>query len=560
MLLMVSGCVGVGHKKIDTLERESSVAYRSELTASEAKALFAFTQFRISGAESHWRSAFAALKRAISFDPKSDYLQLALAKAYLHQHQPRQAITALTILFNRDPDHIVGLELRGDLYNYQHDYTAAIDQYRHVLKLQPERESTQLRLAMTFIQLEQKDEAIVLLEHLLERHSSVGLAQLALARLWVEKKRFNKAMNVYRQLLKQYPDQLRAVLEYGMLLEKFDHTAAKELYQEVLARNPRAAAVRQQLGQYFLGCQQFAAALEQFQSVLQQFPDNPQILNRIGLIQLEQKKWLGAENSFRALLEGDAPHDRSRYYLAMALSAQQKMAAAIAVLAPLDDTSPVYPEAALQLAYLYQKTDQNDLAITTLQQLVKHDTHQSDAYFYLVVFFSDRDDYEQALEIAQEGVSKNPAVLQLRYQLGVMYEKTGDRSAAVAMMESVLELDDTHADALNFLAYDQAENGVNLELALSRAQRALALKPSGYVIDTLGWIYFKMKRYSESQKQLEKAVILHPDDAVIQEHLGDLYCAMNLWDQAVAAYQKVLEINSGAVMVEEKLKRLQEEG
>jgi tetratricopeptide (TPR) repeat protein len=123
-------------------------------------------------------------------------------------------------------------------------------------------------------------------------------------------------------------------------------------------------------------------------------------------------------------------------------------------------------------------------------------------------------------------------------------------------MEKILSLDDAHPDALNFLAYGQAENGVDLELALSRAEKALALKPSGYIVDTLGWIYFKLGRYPESREQLEKAVELHPEDAVIQEHLGDLYRAMNLRQESESAYREALKLEPGSTQVEDKLRQL----
>ncbi|NOQ42729.1 MAG: tetratricopeptide repeat protein, partial [Desulfuromusa sp.] len=243
-------------------------------------------------------------------------------------------------------------------------------------------------------------------------------------------------------------------------------------------------------------------------------------------------------------------------YLAMALSGQGKSAAAITALELINNDSPVYTEAALQLAYLYKKSDQNDQAITILRQTIEQDIHQPDLYYYLVAFLGDGENHQQAIDVALAGVEKNPEETQLLYQLGVLYEKLDNRQAAVQTMEKILLLDNAHSDALNFLAYDQAESGIDLELALSRAQKALAIKPSGYIVDTLGWIYFKMGSYPESREQLEKATELHPDDAVIQEHLGDLYRAMKLWEKAAEAYQRALEIDPQAQQVEEKLKAL----
>ena len=559
VLFLVSGCSAVNLSQ-QTVQNNDSPEYRSELADPEAKALSAFSEFRILGAENRWEEAIAALNRAISFDPQSDYLQLVLAKAYLHRQQPKQAIAALEILLARDPKSVDGHELLGDVLSHQQNYTLAIDHFRHALQLKPENEALQLRLAMALARLDRKGEATSVLETLLEQHPEAGLAQLALARIYLENQQLEKASAIYQQLLKQQPEHLQATLEYGKFLEQQDPDAAVELYQSFIIQNPRAAAVRQQLGQYLLTRHKLDDALVQFQAVWQQYPENLQIINRIGLIQLELENWIEAEKAFRLLLESDNHHGRIRYYLAMALSGQGKSAEAIAVLEPVSTDSPVYSEARLQLAYLYKQSDQGDRAIAALRQMVEDGIHQPELYYYLVAFLGDREDHEEAMKVALAGVEKNPEATQLLYQLGVLYEKSDKRRAAVQTMEKILLLDDAHSDALNFLAYHQAEKEIDLPLALIRAQKALAINPSGYVVDTLGWIYFKMGRYPESRERLEQATELHPDDAVIHEHLGDLYRAMNLWKKAAEAYRRALEIDPQAQQVVEKLKATLGEG
>ena len=555
-LFFIPGCAALNSTVVS--DSASPVAYRSELTDPAAKAFFAFSEFRMLGAENRWEEAITALKRAISFDPQSDYLQLILAKAYLYIQQPDQAISALKILLDRAPDDVAAHELLGDVLVYQQNYLPAIDHFQQALQLEPENGALQLRLAMALTRHGQKDEAITTLEALLEQHPESGLAGLTLARLYLEKEQTDKAAAIYRQLLERQPGQ-QTVLDYGKLLEQQDQDAAFELYRSFIAKNPRSAAVRQQLAQYYLTRHQLDDALTQLQAVRQQFPDNLKIINQIGLIQLELENWATAEDAFRLLLKSDNQPGRNRYYLAMALSEQGKSEEAISVLQAISSDSPIYSEAALQLAYLYKKSGQDDLAIASLQQLIEQGFHQPDSYYYLVAFLGDREDHQEAIKVALAGVEQNPEEPQLLYQLGVVYEKLGKRQAAVAVMEKIVLLDDAHSDALNFLAYDQAENGTNLELALSRAQKALAVKPSGYIVDTLGWVYFKMGRYPESRVQLEKAIELHPDDVVIQEHLGDLYGAMKLWEKAEIAYRRALEIDPQAQQVEEKLKLLLEE-
>lgn len=555
-LLIIPGCVAVDQSQIAVQKNVSSVKYQSELLDPEAKAFFSFSEFRMLGAEDRWEEAIPALERAISFDPQSEYLQLLLSRAYLHRQQPEQAVVILEALLAKNPENIAGHELLGDVFSFQQKYSQAVDHFRRASELKPESAGLSLRLAMALARQEQKGEAITLLESLLEKHPDAFRARLTLARLYLSEKNPDKASVTYRQLLEQQPDHLPVVLEFGKLLEKEDSAAAFELYQSFIARNPRAAAVRQQLAQYLLRQNRLDEALIQLKVIQQQFPDNLKTINQIGLIQLEQKKWIEAEHTFRLLLQSGDVEDDSRYYLSMALSEQEKLAEAIAVLEPLSKDSPIYTESALQLAYLYKRFDQNDRAVLILQDLLNQGIERKDLYYYLVVFLDDSGDYERALDMALVGVEKYPEDVQLLYQLGALYEKLEKHQAAIQIMEKILLLDGDHPDALNFLAYGQAENGVNLELALSRAEKALALKPSGYIVDTLGWVYFKLGRYPESREQLERAVKLHPEDTVIQEHLGDLYRAMKLWQKAESAYRAALKIAPDSLSVAEKLRQL----
>ncbi|MEJ2201832.1 MAG: tetratricopeptide repeat protein, partial [Desulfuromonadaceae bacterium] len=123
-------------------------------------------------------------------------------------------------------------------------------------------------------------------------------------------------------------------------------------------------------------------------------------------------------------------------------------------------------------------------------------------------------------------------------------------------MRQVIELDPDHAEALNFLAYCFAEQNENLSEALELAERALQLKPEGHVIDTLGWVYFKLGRFEQAREQLEKAARRLPEDAVVRQHLGDVYRALGLTDLARAAYQKALTATPGDAVLRGKLDSL----
>jgi Flp pilus assembly protein TadD len=109
-------------------------------------------------------------------------------------------------------------------------------------------------------------------------------------------------------------------------------------------------------------------------------------------------------------------------------------------------------------------------------------------------------------------------------------------------MRKVIELDETHAEALNYLGYTYAELGINLDEAEDLINRALSYKPDdGFILDSLGWVYYMKGRFEEAVTYLEKATGFVQDDPTILEHLGDAYMKIENEVKALEAYQKALQ-------------------
>jgi Flp pilus assembly protein TadD len=65
---------------------------------------------------------------------------------------------------------------------------------------------------------------------------------------------------------------------------------------------------------------------------------------------------------------------------------------------------------------------------------------------------------------------------------------------------------------------------MNLNRALGMIQKAVAASPNdGYIIDSLGWAYYRLGRFADAVTELEQAATLMPNDPEINDHLGDAY-------------------------------------
>lgn len=129
--------------------------------------------------------------------------------------------------------------------------------------------------------------------------------------------------------------------------------------------------------------------------------------------------------------------------------------------------------------------------------------------------------YSAALKIVG---GNHPRDWRFLYLRGICRERTDNWPAAEADFLKALELNPDHPQVLNYLGYSWIDKGVHLEKALAMIQKAIEWDPSdGYVVDSLGWAYYKLGRIDEAVQTLEQAVQLRSDDAAINDHLGDAY-------------------------------------
>ena len=127
------------------------------------------------------------------------------------------------------------------------------------------------------------------------------------------------------------------------------------------------------------------------------------------------------------------------------------------------------------------------------------------------------------------------------YSRGTSYERLKQWPLAEADLQRALQLSADEALVLNYLGYSWIDQNRNLKQGLALIEKAVKQKPDdGYIVDSLGWAYFRLGNFKEAVKHLERAVELKPEDPVLNDHLGDSYWRVGRerearfqWDQAL---------------------------
>lgn len=146
--------------------------------------------------------------------------------------------------------------------------------------------------------------------------------------------------------------------------------------------------------------------------------------------------------------------------------------------------------------------------------------------------------YDKAIELTGDATGGNWF---LHYARAISHEREKNWELAEADFRKALELNPDQPQVLNYLGYSLVERQEKLDEALDMIERAVAARPeSGYIIDSLGWVLFRLARYGEAVEHMETAVELMPVDPVVNDHLGDVYWAVGREREAEFQWKRAL--------------------
>jgi len=129
----------------------------------------------------------------------------------------------------------------------------------------------------------------------------------------------------------------------------------------------------------------------------------------------------------------------------------------------------------------------------------------------------------------------------LHYARAIAFERQDLWDNAESDFRRALEISPDQPQVLNYLGYSMVEKQINLDEALEMIERAVAGRPdSGFIVDSLGWVLYRLGRYEEAVGHMERAVELMPVDPVVNDHLGDVFWAVGRTREAEFQWSRAL--------------------
>lgn len=220
--------------------------------------------------------------------------------------------------------------------------------------------------------------------------------------------------------------------------------------------------------------------------------------------------------------------DLAKIVLADRFEALDKLEDAIAVYRSIAADSPYKRAALIQIAVDETRLKQTDKAIADLKAITAKFPHDVTAWTALGDAYRSKENYREAADAYGKAVNAIGQLTKqdwpLFYARGVSEANANNWTAAERDLRQALKLSPNEPQVLNYLGYNWVSRGRNLPEALSLLRKARALSPfDGYIVDSVGWAYYQLGRYTDATDALEQAVQLVPGDPTINEHLGDAY-------------------------------------
>jgi tetratricopeptide (TPR) repeat protein len=498
-----------------------------------------------------WRDAYVTMLEAArqTRDPRIAHRAMEMAMA---AKQAGEALVAIRLWRTLDPQSEEAMQyyLGFAVLNNQLDETRDIFALR-LAQATPETRGVAMFQVQRFLgRAQDKAAVLALLDSLLAPYKDTLEAHLMLAQAAFANHDLVRANAEAQAALARAPDSELALLTQAQVTA--DPARAAELTADFLQHHPQANNVRNAYARMLIDQKQYTAARRQFEILLKQQPDKLMTLYALGGLCMEEGDNAAAERYFKMYLgllgeQADDERDPGQVQAVLAQLAQQRgdSAAALNWLAQIeaaDGHSALYLAAQIQRAQIIAKQGDVPGARKVLTDFhADDDAERVQLILAEAQILRDAGQAAQAYALLEAGKQRFPNDPDLLYDFAMAADSINDGEAMEAALRRVMALVPDNQHAYNALGYWLAEHNVRLPEALELIGKALQLAPDDpFIIDSMGWLQFRLGHLAEAENLLRRAYALRPD-AEIAVHLGEVLWqrgqqleAQTLWRAALA--------------------------
>ncbi len=305
-------------------------------------------------------------------------------------------------------------------------------------------------------------------------------------------------------------------------LSGVDTDEAKAFATEYIASNPEQERFRLQYARVLIQLDELDTALSELNQITELNPDSRDTLYTAGVVHLELEQYPEAQLSFEQYFSIDDSNDQVRMYLAELERLDKNYDSATRYLYGIS-SEQFYVDAQIQIAEIIAERGELKSAIKHLEQIDVYSEEENIRIIleqdYLYRKHATLSDAKEALDF---GLERFPNNTELLYNRGLLATQMELLSLHESDMRRLIEIEPENAHAYNALGYTLADKTDRLDEAIALITKANDLLPDNpFILDSMGWVHFRLGNNSEALKFLKQA-LEGRQDPEIAAHLGEV--------------------------------------
>ncbi len=405
--------------------------------------------------------------------------------------------------------------------------TEALGGYDKLIKAAADKQSFFITLGKQFVREKNREQSLELMKQLVSRYPKVASAHFVLSSLAEQNGKFALAESAIRQAMVLKKDWTDAQTQLARILRLQGKTdKALGFLKSVLKKTPDNKNIRLSYARLLVDAKQLDKARKEFEILAAASPKNANILYALGILALQSDDLKSAEKYFQQVKSKGRRGLEANYYLGQIAESNENIDSAILYYSLVTRGEYAF-SSHLRIAGLLAKQGKTAEALSTLNRLsVRGDTQFVKVVLARGEIFRNVKRFSDAMKSYDEALEKLPGNSDLLYARALMAERVDRIDILMKDLKTILKTEPENAHALNALGYTLADKKGNYKEALSYIKRALKLLPNdAAIIDSMGWIQYRLGNNKEALKYLTRAYDLN-DDAEIAAHLGEVLLKM----------------------------------
>ena len=388
------------------------------------------------------------------------------------------------------------------------------------------------------------ESSLALLQKLVNKNFENPYGHLTMASLAFQSKDFQRTIDESEIALGFKPDLIEARAMRAQALMNLDETdkALAEM-KIIVEEEPGNREMRTAYSRMLIGAERYDEAIVEFELLSAENPSDGELIYRLGLLYLQKEQYANAKAKFQRMVDRKQRVDEAHYYIGRSDEELENYVAAIAEYEKVPQ-GDYYIDAKARIATIYAKRDGADKAQSYLKELRSSlSAPEAIIEVYLIEgqLLHDEKLYVAAMDLYSEGLQEFPRHSDLLYARALMAEEIDRIDLLEADLRLILAEDPNNASALNALGYTLADHNSRVDEALGYIKKALEIRPDDpAVIDSMGWVQFRLGNYAEAETYLRKAFSIL-EDAEIAGHLVELLWTQGNYDEANKMMDDMLE-------------------